>query len=510
MEQEEKVLSKAPHSFDLSIFKKASESMIAINESSYNHSYLKWDRPDKVRDYSEEELQSIIESGSIESQRTLSHNYFAKNGFYKQVITHYATLLKYSGILIPSPAFGKSLQDKTIAKRYYGAIDLVDSMKVDELGPRIAMKALLDGTYYGLIQTLNKTTFCLMDLPQAYCRTRFKDELGNSIVEFDVSYFNRVTTNDADRKAALKTYPKVISSYYQKWNNNGRTATSWVFLPTDIGVAFNLFDARPYFLSMIPATIEYDKAVQTQQAKEISEIKKLVIQKIPHLNDGSLLFEPEEVAEMHAGTVKMLKASNPDTSVLTTYGDVDVPSLKTSDGVTNNTLKLMRESVYANAGVSPEIFAASGSSSLKTSLAFDVSLMMILGIKIGNFITNLVNAMHSNGTIRFSYKVLPITHHNDSDYMDNYFKLAGTGYSFLLPAIASGISQRDLSHLKDLENDVLKLGEKLLPLTSAYTQSGAGAGKNNDEEETGRPEKEDLEKTEKTNKNQESKDKTGG
>jgi hypothetical protein len=42
----------------------------------------------------------------------------------------------------------------------------------------------------------------------------------------------------------------------------------------------------------------------------------------------------------------------------------------------------------------------------------------------------------------------------------------------LLPAIALGINQRDLSNLKDLENDVLKLREKLIPLMSSYTQSG--------------------------------------
>ena len=494
--------------FNLATFKKASESMIATNEDSYNRNYLSWDRPRRVRDYSQEEIESIIESGSTESQRVLSHNYFAKNGFYKQIITHYATLLKYTGILIPSPAFGKSLQDTAIAKRYYGAIDFVDRMKLDELGVRIATKVLMDGTYYGVVQTLNKTTFCLMDLPAKKCRTRFKDELGNSIVEFDVSYFETIAS-ETDRTAALKTYPKVISSYYRKWSKHKGTMTSYVFLPTDVGVAFNLFDARPYFLSMIPATIEYDKAVQTAQAKEISEIKKLVIQKIPHLNDGTLLFEPEEAAEMHAGTVKMLKQSNPDTSVLTTYGDVDVPSLKTSDQVANSTLKLMRESMYASAGVSPEIFAASGSSSLGTSLQFDTALMMVLGNKVANFVTNLINLMHANGSIRFSYKLLPITHHNNMDYMDSYFKLATTGYSFLMPALAVGLSQRDLGNLKDLENDVLKLREKLLPLTSAYTQSG-NAGNSDSEKEGGRPEKEDLGKTEKTIQNKESKDNTGG
>jgi hypothetical protein len=250
------------HSFDLSNFKKASQSMIAVNEDSYNRNYLRWDRPRAIKDYSMEDIESIIESGSSESQRTLSYNYFAKNGFYKQIIAHYATLLKYTGLLIPSPAFGKSLQDQAIAKRYFGAIDFVDRMKLDELGVRIATKVLLDGTYYGVIQTLNKTTFCLMDLPAGKSRTRFKDEFGNSIVEFDVSFFDSIT-NENDREAALKTYPKVISSYYRKWNKKRSAMTPYVFLPTDVGVAFNLFDARPYFLSMIPATIEYDKAVQT-------------------------------------------------------------------------------------------------------------------------------------------------------------------------------------------------------------------------------------------------------
>lgn len=137
--------------------------------------------------------------------------------------------------------------------------------------------------------------------------------------------------------------------------------------------------------------------------------------------------------------------------------------------------------------------------------------MMVLANKVANFVTNLINTVHSNGSIRFSYKILPITYHNDMDLADNYFKLAGSGYSLLMPALSVGLTQRDLGNLKDLENDVLKLSEKLLPLSSAYTQSGTGNNEGKGAtEEGGRPEKKDLEKTEKTNQNKESADKTGG
>jgi len=54
------------------------------------------------------------------------------------------------------------------------------------------------------------------------------------------------------------------------------------------------------------------------------------------------------------------------------------------------------------------------------------------------------------------------------------------------------LSQKDLSDIKDLENDVLGLGEKLRPLASAYTQSAESSS------EGGRPVKEQEEKAEQT------------
>lgn len=498
------------HNFTLEEFAKSSKSMIATNDNAYNKSHLRWERVKPIREYDFEDIQSIINSGSLEAQSELSNNYIAANGFYKEIVVHYSTLLKYSGILIPNPALGKSLQDKAIAKRYYNAMNLVENIALQELGPYIAYRTLRDGIYFGAVQTLDKEAFALLDLPRGYCRTRFKDVHGNNIVEFNVSYFGTII-DDADRRAALNTYPKVISSYYRKWSKNSEKLSKWLFLPSDIGVAFNLFDARPYFLSIIPSTIQYDQAVENELDREIEEIKRLVIQKIPHLNDGTLLFEPDEVQVMHEGTVKMLQKSNPRTSVITTYGDVDVPSLKSSDASTSNVLKNMMQSVYASAGVSGEVFAASGSSSLGTSLKNDTALMMVLANKIATFISSIVNSVHGNGSIQFKYTILPITHYNDTDYADSYFKYAGSGYPLMLPAIALGISQRDLSNIKDLENNVLKLQDSLIPLSSAYTQSGKGnQGDDSDSDEGGRPPKDDLDKTDKTIQNKESKDKTGG
>jgi len=89
-------------------------------------------------------------------------------------------------------------------------------------------------------------------------------------------------------------------------------------------------------------------------------------------------------------------------------------------------------------------------------------------------VTNITNEMYSNPNIKFKYTILPISYYNTDKYIEDAFKLATSGYSLLLPAIALDLSQKELGNIKDLENDVLKLGEKLIPLASAYTAGAAG------------------------------------
>lgn len=484
--------------FDLASFQKANAAMIATNNNTYGNSFDRQFRS-RVRDYSPEEIQKIIDSGSISEQQKLSRNYFYKDGYYKQILIHYATLLKYAGLLIPNPGFGKNLSTPHIAKRYYNALDFIEQMSLPNFLTNCAIRALIDGSYYGIVLEMNKNNFSVLDLPSGYCVSRYKDFKGNDIIEFDLSYFNSIIDKDS-KQAALAAYPKIITDAYRKWSRGKRTS-KWVIIPSEIGICFPFFDGRPLFLNVIPATIQYDQAVENEQEKDAEEIRKIIVQKIPHLTDGRLLFEPDEAEEMHAGTVAMLKG-NKNVSVLTTYGEVDAIVSKGNADTQNNTLERMLKNIYSQAGVSGELFASNGSNTLETSLKNDTALMMYLANKFSHFITYVINQVHSNTNINFKYTILPITYYNEDKYVDTAFKLASSGYSFLMPAVAMGLSQKDIVNIKDLENDVLDLGEKLKPLISAYTQSG--------EDEGGRPKKEGGEKADKTVQNEESKHKTEG
>ena len=489
------------HNFDLASFAKAQSSMIATSETSYGRGYSGQYR-DRVRDYTEEEVTKIIESGSLLEQQRLSRNYFNKDGFYRQIILHYATLLKYVGILIPNPTPGKKLSTSHISKKYFQAMDFVDKMNLQTILVDWAQRALINGCYYGLLVKDDKLNFCVLDLPMGYCTTRFKDFAGNDIIEFDVSYFNSITDKD-QKKAALAAYPDFVVKAYRRWNM-GKSSTKWVIIPSEYGICFPIFDGRPFFLNVIPSIIQYDDSVKTEQERDKEEIRKVIVQKIPHLNDGRLLFEPDEAVEIHKGAVGMVR-NNKNTSVLTTYADVDAIVSKASSENNGTILESMKQNVYSQAGISGEIFAATGGNTTETSLNFDTAVMMSLANKFARFVTNVINDNFANSNINFKYTILPITHYNETKYIDGSYKLATAGYSLVVPALAQGFTQRDLVNIKDLENDVLELTDKLIPPQTAFTQNG-NTGEGGDE--GGRPTKEAGEKKDQTLKNEQSVEKS--
>lgn len=482
----------------LADFVNNTKRLVATNEQSYTINEF-GNRKISIRskEYTLEEVEEIVNIGDIDQQIELSRNYFRTDGLYRRVLLHYATLLTYTGLLIPSPGFGKNLSEEFIKKKYFKASSFVDNAGLQNLLFDIALISLRDGCYYGVIQEVTDKTLSILTLPSKYCASRFKDRFGNDVIEFDVSYFDSLH-DEAQKRAALKVYPKEAVNWYRRYKR-GRVRSKWVYLEVENSICIPFLDGRPSFLNVIPAVINYDKAIETDRERDEEEIRKIIVQKIPHLQDGGLLFEPEEAEEIHKGTVQMM-GGNRNVSVLTTYADVDAIISKTTNDSTTSILAQALKNVYDEAGASEQLFGSDSNLALESSINNDLSLMMTLAHKMERLITRIINKKFGNSNITFTYIILPITEYNKTRYIENTFKLASSGYSFILPALASGLSQKQLGEVKNLEKDVLKLYEKLQPLQSAWTQ---------DTGQVGRPQKNPEEKSDKTIANEKSLDKGG-
>lgn len=199
---------------------------------------------------------------------------------------------------------------------------------------------------------------------------------------------------------------------------------------------------------------------------------------------------------MHKGAVAALQGSNPNTSVMTTYGDVEAINTKVnSDPASTNNIQKMKDNIYNTAGASSQIFSATGNMAMENSLKNDLAFTMTFADQLSAWITHIVNNKFGYNNLHFKYTILPVSHYNREDYVSQAMTMAAAGYSYIIPAVAFGYSQKDLVSLKDLENKLLKLDERLKPLQSSYTQSAK-------DNSGGRPNLKQDEKTDKTIQNE--------
>ena len=495
----------------LDTFKKSISEMIATSNSAYA-SDTEFKRVSDFISYTKEEAQQIIASGDPEELRDLSISFFYSSGFYRRFMLYYATMLKYTPIIIPHMIKNqKKIQDNKYSKKYYEGLEFLNAINFEKLCQRFSLKVFTEGAYYGLLIDYG-SYIGIQDLPFEYSRTRFKTPEDIDVVEFDVSYFDTIR-NKEKKEECLKTFPKEIQKAYKAYGKGG---TKWCLLKPGAGIHFCLYEERPFMLNVIPAIIDFEEYKEIEKEKDAQELKKLLVQKMPIDSSGELVFDPEEVEEIHRGVVGMLK-KNKDIDVLTSFGDVSLEDMQDSRSVITNNLEKIEKTIYSEAGVSKQVFAADGNLSLEKSIQNDLSLMMYLANSYSVWLSYILNERFGDNKIKFTAKILPVSYYNEEYYISKTLQMAQFGFSFLLPSLSLGINQSEITDLKNLEIDLLKLNEKLVPLQSSYNQSGKADSSSssinttpNIEENKQNNEKEESKKSDRTLENEKSLDNGGG
>lgn len=453
----------------IATFQKISQEIVASNEGAYRYPISSYHSSPHIN-YTKEEALQIIQDGNSEELRQLSVSFFYSSGFYRRMNLYYATLLTYSFLVIPSTKENKMTSQ--IQNKYNEALDILEDLNPQNLCIQIALKVFAEGAFYGILSTNSEGKQTIINLPFDYCRSRYKTYDNIDIVEFNLRYFDKIA-NKEQRIACLKTYPDSIRIAYNAFKNKGMN--NWYQIPAENGIHFNLYEDRPFLADIIPAVIDFNEYREIEKTKDKQELQKIITQEMPHLNDGELVFEPEEVLEMHKGVVQMLKNSK-GVDVLTSFGDVDVKDLQGARGVITNNLEKIEKSIYSEAGVSKQLFSADTTTSLNKSLDNDCALAMILGNLFANWFKFIINSKcASYQKLSFDVVILPITYFNRLDMFKNSLNAAQNGYSFIIPSLCLGISQKQLVNLKKLEKS-LNLSELMEPLQSSYTQSKEKAG----------------------------------
>jgi len=490
----------------VSQMRKNRKPRVPINERAYYRGYRSSD-PVRSTDFTIEEIEEIIRSGDIESARELSRYFYRTNGEYHNNIDFLTYLPTYDYAIVPVYQDEKMSKEPLLSS-FRKACKFIESLDIPTTFSRISVEWIKTGVYYGILRTDGKKAV-IQDLPIEYCRCRFKDFNNLNILEFNLHYFDRITDEQILREA-LSTFPQEIQVAYRKLKN--RTLKDyWVAIsPASGGICFKFSaDALPLLLASIPDLKKLQDAVNREERRDENELYKLLIQQMPIDSKGELVFQLDEVADIHASVADML-ADEDTVEVLTTFGETSLESLQDSSNATqsNDRITKYKTNAYDALGRSSLLFNADGSAALAYAIKKDEALVRSYLNVYENWLRFVLNSFFGKANLSFDFLLLPTTVFNRKDILTSYFSGAQYGYSKMLAGVAMGIPQIDQLSLMHFEDEILDMTNKMKPLQSSYTSSNKD-GKNTQGSSSsgdlnnkgGRPELPDEEKSEKTQAN---------
>ena len=404
-------------------------------------------------------------------------------------------------------------------KAFYKACEFVENLDLPNTLSHITTEWLINGIYYGILRTLNNKA-TIQDLPIQYCRTRFKDFNNLNILEFNLNYFMKFP-DEKVRAEVVSTFPEIVQVAWKQWTRGKKQTDPWVMIEAGGGgVCFSFAtDGVPPLIGSIPELKKLTDAVKREEKRDENELHKLLIEQMPIDNNGELVFELEEVADIHASVASML-ADLDTVDVLTTFGEAKLESIQDSSAATQSAdrIEKYKNNAWDALGRSHILFNPDGSAALDYAIKKDETLMNAYLNEYETWIKFHINDKFARTNLTFDFEILPITVFNREEMQGVYFRGAQYGYSKMLAGVAMGVKQRDQLSLMHFENDILEMSIKMVPLQSSYTTSGipnqqtgnsSSSAQNTTTQKSsddtnntgGRPELPDGEKSEKTQAN---------
>lgn len=465
-------------------------------------------------------IMRALAENDLSELRNISNFYYNISGIYQRICDYFAFLYRYDWYVVPEIYEDiDKVQETKVLKEFARLLQFLDNSYIKKLCGEIALEVIINGSYYGYVIP-SATGIVLQQLPSGFCRSLFKS--GNdAVVEFNMSFFDRFS-NPAYRMKVLSVFPAEIQQGYILYRENKLPADDisgrpgkWYALDPANTVKFN-FNGKdvPMFVNAIPALIDLDAAQELDRRKQMQNLLKIIVQKLPMDKNGDLIFDVDEAKDIHNNAVEMLRSNAIGVDVLTTFADID--AIDTSDKNTSTTrddLEKVERALYNQFGISHNLFNTDGNTALEKSILNDESTVRNLLLQFNLFFDKIVKMKTSSPKkYNFKFYMLETTQYNYKDLAKLYKEQVTIGYSKMLPQIALGHSQSFILNTAHFENEILHLSEVMIPpLMSSTLNSDSILGKTNQTTQSnskgttaGRPEKEDDQKSDKTLANRES------
>ena len=391
------------------------------------------------------------------------------NSHYRRIISYFAGLSDLSYIISPYQMDTTSASPKRVRANFVKASNFVQRLDVKNTMADVLKICLIEDVCY-LTLWMGEESIIPQRLPSKYCKIAYiQDNVLN--VSFDFTYF-------VDHLGELEQFPQEFRDKYESYKAD-RAHMRWQELdaPTSFAIKCNrevLGYAIPPFAGIFRDIYDVEDYKDLKLTKTAIENYAMMVMMVPLGDDGSYLFDwdrakkiwrnldnilPEEIGSM-VSPLKLEKFSFERSGV----GDTDY-------------IAEAENHLWSDAGVSSLLFNNEKASSNALLLSIKADQMITYGIvkSIESALNRLLHAQSFGRNFRINF--LDVSPYNRKEAGDAYLKACQYGVPMVSYYCASqGISQSEMEALHYLEDVVMEVKDKFVPLQSSAQQSGeAGA-----------------------------------
>lgn len=390
---------------------------------------------------------------------------------YQRLIEYYAGLLTWAFVISPLNFDSTKLKNSdSFRKQYLRVAHLLETMNIPQIMRDIIIVALREGAFYG-VRWMDSNSSFIQKLNADYCQiTSISD--GIFLFSFDMS---QVQTEK------LQFYPPCFTDMY---NTYKATGTKYQEVPADLSVCLkadsSLVDYTvPTFGAVMPSLYTIANVESLQETADELKNYKMITGKVPVDEEGNPKMDWDLVQKYYK---HLALAVGENVGVAVTPFDLNSFNFEQKSGVSDtDTIARATSNFWMTAGSSGLLHGLMNDTAGVTKLAIKNDESYVFGMmKQAERLINRYLKTSVTGTTKFKITFLPITIYNQEDYIKMYKEAVafGIGKSYYLAAL--GISQYDVDGLSYLENNVLELDSKLIPLKNSHSTSSEDLG-------TGRP-----------------------
>ena len=410
--------------------------------------------------------------------RSLSRFLLDSSAHYKRIIDYFATMPTFDYV-VTMYNFTDKISNDVVQKRYMDAINLLEIMNIKHEFLKLLTKAWVEDVVYGY-EYSTKNSYFIDILDPQYCAINGIED-GCYTFSFSFNYFDKYP-EDLERFA---------SEFQQKYNlyKQDKKLYKWQELDSKKTICIKISDAD-YVIPPLAGVFEEIYSLYEYKDIQLSKTELenylLLVAKIPYQKDGDKennfqlsLDKAIEYFDLMAGSLPSQIGS-----ILSPFASIEPIKLNKTEKELDS-VTLAENSIYNAAGIPKAIFNSDKVTGAALTKAIVNDEAMVF--KVVRQFERWINCKLKDAIKKINFKVtfLDTTRYNRDDLVKGYKEAATLGIPCKFLYCASlGMSPSDVLASTILENDILNLTDKFIPLKSTHTTSGKDSGK----KDSGRPE----------------------